>query len=114
MIELGLGLLATCLPTLRFLFKNYSFDILLSSIRGVFSIRSFRSQQSSSLTDTYRNAHGYESTESHAKIIGVGVTGDNRAEVYALGPFKDDNDAHLVEPGQIVVDTNFGLSRTPV
>ena len=43
---MGLGLLAACLPTLRFLFKGMDPDTLMKSLRGVFSLHSLRSQGS--------------------------------------------------------------------
>ena len=45
MVEVGLGLLAVCLPTLRSLFRGLPASTQ-DSLRGFFTLKSFRSQQS--------------------------------------------------------------------
>ena len=44
--EVGLGLLATCLPTLHFLFKHLSPDWLLGNLGSFFTFRSTGSESS--------------------------------------------------------------------
>ena len=46
MLESGLGLVACCLPTLRFLFGKWAPDNMLRSIRSMLSLDSLRSQGS--------------------------------------------------------------------
>lgn len=40
MMEITLGLLASCLPTLRGLFKTHSMDSVVKNVRSIFSLRS--------------------------------------------------------------------------
>lgn len=46
MVESGIGLIAVCLPTYRLLFSQFSVQVLLDSVRSVFSLRSQPSQLS--------------------------------------------------------------------
>ncbi|MCJ1405167.1 hypothetical protein MMC11_008393 [Xylographa trunciseda] len=71
MVEVGLGLLATCLPTLRFLFRDLSPDWLLGNMRSVFSFRSASTQNSKSVASTIYITHPNLSTTSHTCIVGV-------------------------------------------
>ena len=40
MLEITLGLIASCLPTLRGLFKTNSVDSMVKGVRSIFSLRS--------------------------------------------------------------------------
>ncbi|KAF2734161.1 hypothetical protein EJ04DRAFT_437644 [Polyplosphaeria fusca] len=46
MVEICLGLVAACLPTIRFLFKGFSPESVVSSIRSALSLHSLRSHHS--------------------------------------------------------------------
>ena len=50
MVEVGLGLLAACLPTLRSLFKDLP-SSAMDSLKGFFTLRSFYSRQSTGPRD---------------------------------------------------------------
>ena len=43
MIEAGLGIIATCLPTLHFLVSKVSLDSIAHNVRSTFSLHSIRS-----------------------------------------------------------------------
>jgi len=43
MLELGLALIAACLPTLSFLFRRFNIQSLLRSLQSIISLRSLRS-----------------------------------------------------------------------
>jgi len=55
LLEVGLSLIAACLPTLSFLFKRMSLESALRSVRSVFSIHS--SQHSSKVTTRNDTGH---------------------------------------------------------
>ena len=46
MLEVGLALIAACLPTLTYLFRGLSLQLVVHSIRSVFSLRLLRPSQS--------------------------------------------------------------------
>jgi hypothetical protein len=71
MVEVGVGLLAACLPTLRFLFRGMSPESVVNSIRSVFSLQSLRSAHSRLHEDNaqVRDRQDVESTASQANIV---------------------------------------------
>lgn len=46
MIEAGLAIIATCLPTLHFLVRKASLDSIINSVRSAISLHSIHSQHS--------------------------------------------------------------------
>jgi hypothetical protein len=85
MIEVGLGLFAACLPTIRFLFKGFSPDSVANSVRSAFSLSSMRSNRSR-IYDEPNTTQGGEisSTASNVNIVGSRGKGEASFEAYAM------------------------------
>ena len=86
MIESGLALVAACLPTLRFLFGNFSPESLIRSIRSVMSLESLRSQRSEDSRHVRLSDQDSTSTSSHTQLAKgeeVGAT-----EIYAMADLE--------------------------
>ena len=69
MVELGVGMIAICLPTLRPLFAGLSLESIIRSIRSAISLRSFhisRSQGDKGNTERMRLRRGKKGP--HAKV----------------------------------------------
>ncbi|PQE08396.1 integral membrane protein [Rutstroemia sp. NJR-2017a WRK4] len=64
MVELGLGLIAACLPTISFLFKGLTTGSLVSSLK----MRSARSRSRSRVYSTQHSQQRNMSTASHAEL----------------------------------------------
>ncbi|KAF4624982.1 hypothetical protein G7Y89_g13188 [Cudoniella acicularis] len=78
LVEVCLGLLAACLPTIRFLFKGLSPDSVINSIRSAFSLHSFRSNRSRLYDDTTNPQTGENaSNASNTHIVGSKETTEN-------------------------------------
>jgi len=73
MVEVGVGLLAVCLPTIRFLFRGLSPESVINSIRSAFSLHSLRSQHSRMYDGTVPvgETQDGESTTSRAATISL-------------------------------------------
>ncbi|KAB8290714.1 hypothetical protein EYC80_008353 [Monilinia laxa] len=69
MIEVGLGLFAACLPTIRFLFRGFSPESVISSIRSALSLHSLRSNRSR-IYDTPQAPQEGTSIGSQSHIVG--------------------------------------------
>ena len=51
MVESSLGVLGACLPTMRPLFRNFSLESIVHSIRGLAAIRTVRCRKSPSMSE---------------------------------------------------------------
>ena len=75
MVEVGLGLLAVCLPTLRTLFKGLP-SSTTDSLKGFFTLKSFKSQQSTRIhgysTDRIQELRQDPSISSQSRIYRAG------------------------------------------
>ena len=71
MLEAYLGILAACLPTIRFLFKGLSPESVISSIRSALSLHSLRS------THSHINDDGTASPRGNSN----GVRGESMEEL---------------------------------
>ena len=74
MVELGVGIIAICLPTLRPLFRGFSPESILRSIRSALSLRSLHSSGSGG--DGARRSPGRSAKEaqplgSDSSIVGI-------------------------------------------
>lgn len=68
---MGVGLLAACLPTIRFLFKGLSPESVINSIRSALSLHSLRSVHSRipERSTQYGNMQDVESNKSQTGIL---------------------------------------------
>ncbi|MCJ1377252.1 hypothetical protein MMC17_000344 [Xylographa soralifera] len=110
MVEVGLGLLATCLPILRFLFKDLSPDWLLGNMRSIFSFRSTGSQSSKSFASTIHITHSNLSSTSHTYIVGAERLRDPSLEGFEM---KEQTRFynHNPPPGQILVRSSVAWNK---
>ena len=75
MIECCLGLFAACLPTIRFLFRGFSLESLVASVRSVLSLHSLHSRGTSeetpapTLARKTKNEPDDSSMGSHVQIV---------------------------------------------
>ena len=85
MVEVGLGLLAVCLPTLRSLVKGLPASTT-DSLKGFFALKSFRSQQSIRIrdhsTDRIYELREDPSSSSQSRIFRAGKEGLCDVEAY--------------------------------
>ena len=102
MVEVGLGLLATCLPTLRFLFKDLSPDWSFGNMRSIFNFRSTGSQSSKAFASTIHVTHPNISKASRTYIVGGEQLRDPGLECLGM---KEQNRVYHSSPpqGQILV-----------
>lgn len=71
MVELGVGIIAICLPTLRPLFRGWSPESIICSIRSALSLRSFHSGGSSAKRSAGRSAKDAQNLGSESSMIGI-------------------------------------------
>lgn len=71
MVELGVGMIAICLPTLRPLFRGWSPESIIRSIRSALSLRSLYSGGSGTKKSAGRSAKDGQQTGSESSIIGI-------------------------------------------
>lgn len=85
MVEVGVGMIACCLPTLRPLFLGFSPESVLLNIRNAFSLRSDSSRGSSKV---YRRAESKTSvaTSDGQAPVYTGQHHPGYMESYAAGP----------------------------
>ncbi|KAH6670379.1 hypothetical protein B0J14DRAFT_670688 [Halenospora varia] len=70
LVEAGVGLFASCLPTVRFLFKGFSPESVISSIRSALSLHSLRSNHS---RITHRGDVPAQTEEAGSMASDVGI-----------------------------------------
>lgn len=73
MIELGVGMIAICLPTLRPLFRGWSPESIIRSIRSALSLRSFHSSGGSARRSTGHSAKEAQQSGSKSSIVGINM-----------------------------------------
>ena len=71
MVELGVGIIAICLPTLRPLFRGWSPESILRSIRSALSLRSLNSGGSSARRSPGRSAKEAQQLGSESSVVGI-------------------------------------------
>lgn len=72
-MEITLGLLAACLPTLRGLVKSKSADSIFRSVRNVLSLRSASSSSQSEISKGFYGSSGKSSRSLEREVITVTV-----------------------------------------
>lgn len=87
MVEVGLGLLAVCLPTLRSLVNGLPASTK-GSLKGFFTLKSFRSQQSIRIrdhsTERVNELRQDPSTSSQSRMFRAGKEGLCDVEAYPM------------------------------
>ncbi|KAI9660398.1 MAG: hypothetical protein M1821_009748 [Bathelium mastoideum] len=115
-LESGLGLVACCLPTLRFLFGRMAPENLISSIRSILSLESLRSGQSRAergerLPDGDGSSQHSQSLPPKPEAV-LGVGGYNN-ETYVMTDTGKGREPYMV-PGQIHVKQSVQTENAPV
>ena len=101
LVEAGLGLLASCLPTLWFLFRKATLRSVIKSLRSLLPSVSLHSQSapnSSFRTDNYSEIHHLPSGNSAVPIYGT----ESKHEAYVTSDGK--NKQTPDEPDQIHIE----------
>ena len=73
MLELGVGMIAICLPTLRPLFRDWSPESIMRSIRSALSLHSIHSGGGSPGRSTGRSAKEVQQLGSESSIVGINM-----------------------------------------
>ena len=120
MVELGVGMIAICLPTLRPLFRGWSPESIIRSIRSALSLRSVHSGDSSARS-TGRPAKDAQQVGSDSSIVGINMepitNGKASTEGNVTGAYGgEEGRSQKLRHGEgdIKVDREFGLSREEV
>ena len=71
MVELGVGIIAICLPTLRPLFRGWSPESILRNITSALSLRSLHSSGSGARRSPGRSAKEAQQLGSESSIVGI-------------------------------------------
>ena len=85
MVELGVGIIAICLPTLRPLFRGWSPESILRSIRSALSLRSIHSGGSSARRSPRRSAKEAQRLGSESSIVGIHMEATTYAKANTEG-----------------------------
>ena len=109
MVELGMAIVAACLPTLRPLFNNLSSESLSKAVRSFFSARSLSSNFSSKHKHSKDEKHSDSASNSSYNQFAdkVGMRIENVTDIYALGDLESQS---AVEPGKVMVRNEVLLS----
>ncbi|OCL14661.1 hypothetical protein AOQ84DRAFT_15099 [Glonium stellatum] len=106
MVEVALGLLAACLPTLKSLVQIQSVDSMIHSVRSKLSLRSSRSSQSGDssnhdiLPEWVEPKHDHNSRDSGIHVISPAT--------YAVDSISQGGRMHGLPRGKILVEKKFG------
>lgn len=120
MVELGVGMIAICLPTLRPLFRGWSPESIIRSIRSALSLRSIRSDGSGARS-IGRPAKDAQQVGSESSIVGINMepitngkasTEGTVTQLYGGEEGQSQTGRH--GEGDIRVDREFDLSRQEV
>ena len=121
MVELGVGMIAICLPTLRPLFRGWSPESLIRSIRSALSMRSAHSGGSSGKKSTGRSGREAQHLGSESSVVAIQmekmVDGKAGAEGVVTRAYGGDEGPSRMEShgdGDIWVDRDIVLSRQEV
>jgi len=109
MLEMGVAMVAVCLPTLRALFQGWSPESIIRTFRSALSLGSSTSKERSyRLSSNKRHKKG-ESEASLADVEAWGVLGDEgRHQAYAMGQVHAQRGEKARVPvGAITVDKNL-------
>ena len=85
-VEVDLGLLAACLPTLRYLFKDFFSAATLHSLREFLPLPSASSHSKRLGEPSDRPQRDSVSTTSHTNILESGKSGNSNVEAFRMQP----------------------------
>lgn len=85
MVELGVGMIAICLPALRPLFHGWSAESIIRSIRSAISLRSVRSGRSSVKRSAGHSRNDVHRLGSESSIVGINMDNFTSGGVSAEG-----------------------------
>ena len=124
MVELGVGIIAICLPTLRPLFRGFSPESILRSIRSALSLRSIHSGSSGARRSPGRSAakEAQQPLGSDSSIVGIHMEATTYDKASAEGVVtrayggEEGRGGHMEGQGgsDIRVDREVVLSRQEV
>lgn len=109
MLEMGVAMVALCLPTLRPLFHDWSLESIMNSLLSVLSLssRSSRNKNYHSFSDNQRGRGDSEASLANAKYS-VYAARSNQHQVYAMGPLTGQQEGSGPKPsGEVWVNRNL-------
>ena len=118
MFESGLGIIAACLPTLRFLLRDFSLKAIIRSVRSVFSLASWGSHLR--LRDSQDKAFARTSTTSHTQALAAYKNDHSDVDSYEMEllqynmPVQRNTESANAQPGRIIIENSFKLQHEPV
>lgn len=109
MLEMGVAMVAVCLPTLRALFQGWSPESIIRTFRSALSLGSSASKERSYRSSSNKRHKRGESEASLADVEAWGVLGDEgRHQAYAMGQVHAQKGEQARVPvGSITVDKNL-------
>ena len=106
MVELGLGVVVACLPTLRTLLGSFSPDAIISNFRSVFSLHSLKSGGSHSSL----RLHNLDQTSAHRAGLSRQAGSTDTSLATANQAVDLEKQAEMPN-GKILVETNISHSE---
>lgn len=106
MLEMGVAMVAVCLPTLRALFQGWSPESIIRTFRSALSLGSSASKERSYRSSANKRHKRGESEASLADVEAWGAVGDeSRHQAYAMGQVHaQKGEKARVPAGAITVD----------
>jgi hypothetical protein len=102
MIEMGVAMVAACLPTLRPLFYGVSLESIINSVRSMISLQSIRSGSGKHSASYARNTRGQTSSNDSIAVI-TQTNGSDRndewMEIHTMGDVTSNRDDYS-PPGE--------------
>ncbi|ORY19056.1 hypothetical protein BCR34DRAFT_260972 [Clohesyomyces aquaticus] len=107
-VEVSLGLLAACLPTLRGLFQSQSVDSIIQSWRGKLSLRSSKVSTTASSTDSLR--HESHEPKHPAESHGLRLTPEVAMPMPVVSSMAQRDSYTQMEEGRIRIENSFAMN----
>lgn len=82
LLEVGIALIAACLPTLSYLFARFSLESAIRSVRSAFSLPSLRSQNSTSRNNTEEAPTHMSNSTTYINL--ENSKSDSRSQIYKM------------------------------
>lgn len=121
MLELGVGMIAICLPTLRPLFRDWSPESIVRSIRSALSLHSIHSGGGSPGRSTGRSAKEAQQLGSESSIVGINMENITKGKASTEGTITQAYRGHEGQSwteshgeGEIMVNQEVYLSHQEV
>ena len=112
MVEVGIGMIVVCLPTLRPLFHGWSPETILNSIRSAISLRSMNGSGGMTRLSESKGSPKGDSNSSITRTVKQdnlhleNRDGIEHVEAFAMGP-RAGGSATKTPPGTIRVENNM-------